>query len=250
MIRQSCGGRLGFSSGTRADGGETPDQRHALHVNDLAKTSAFARLRDEIIWRSRPDPGERVLDLGAGTGLLALGVARGVAHVIAIDSSPAVCQLLEAKAAELLITNVEVVVADARQLPLPDSSVDLALSNYCLHHLSDADKLIALHELVRVLRPGGRLVFGDMMFRIGLRSARDRRVLLRLALAMVRSHPVSGSRRLLVNVAKTIFAPSEHPASVEWWQQALTDCGFGEVQVTALEHEGGIASARRATRGS
>lgn len=225
------------------------DEQHAGHVSALAETPGFARLRDQILSRAQPAEGERALDIGAGTGLLALAVAPSVAHVTAIDSSPAVCGLLEARARELGIGNVEAVVADARKLPLPDASLDLVVSNYCLHHVTDADKLVALGEIARVLRPGGRLVFGDMMFRVGFRTARDRRVVTRLAFSMVRRHP-AGWLRLLKNVKNTLVAPAEHPASVEWWQRALTDTGFVEVEVTALEHEGGIASARRPAPGA
>jgi SAM-dependent methyltransferase len=221
------------------------DERHARHIDELAQTPGFARLRDQILSRAEPAKSHYALDLGAGTGLLALAVAPKVAHVAAVDSSPAVCRRLEARARELAITNVSVVVADARNLPMPSSLIDLALSNYCLHHLSDADKLVALHELARVLRPGGTLVVGDMMFNMGLRTKRDRRILAHLAIAMVRNHP-AGLLRLLSNVTKTLVAPSEWPASVEWWDRALRDSGFCEVHVEALEHEGGIAWARRA----
>ncbi len=152
--------------------------------------------------------------------------------------------MLEERCKDLGVTNLDVVVADARRLPLPDASIDLAVSNYCLHHITDAEKLVALRELARVLRPGGRLVFGDMMFNVGFRTARDRRVVGRLALRMVLRHP-AGILRLLNNVVKTVFAPSERPASVEWWRKAIADSGFSDVEVVALEHEGGIASARR-----
>lgn len=235
--------RAGTRIGRDARGGS--DERRARHVSALAQSPGFERLRNEILARAQPLAGDRVLDVGAGTGLLALTVAPSVARVTAVDNSPAVCRLLQANATDRAITNVDVVVADARSLPLAGSSIDLALSNYCLHHLSDADKLVALQELARVLSPGGRLVFGDMMFRVGLRTARDRRVIARLAIAMLRSHP-AGVLRLLNNVRKAIFAPSERPASVEWWERALLRSGFCDVQVVALEHEGGIASARRA----
>lgn len=219
------------------------DQRHASHVDELAGSRGFERLRDELLSRTQPTAEDRVLDLGAGTGLLALAVAPRVAHVTAVDSSPAVSRLLEAKARQLAITNLTVTVADARSLPLANSSIDLAVSNYCLHHVSDEDKLVALRELARVLRPGGRLVLGDMMFNIGFRTARDRRVVANLATSMLRSHP-AGFLRLLINVVKTLFAPSEHPASAEWWARALNESGFAGVSVEALEHEGGIACAR------
>jgi len=220
------------------------DQRHAAHIDQLADSAGFGRLRDELLSRAQPTAEDRVLDLGAGTGLLALAVAPMVAHVTAIDNSPAVSRLLEAKARQLAITNVTMIVADARNLPLESSSIDLAVSNYCLHHVTDEDKLVALRELARVLRPGGRLVLGDMMFNIGFRTARDRRVVAHLAISMLRRHP-AGVLRVLINVAKTLFAPSEHPASVEWWERALNESGFSSVRVEALEHEGGIACARR-----
>lgn len=221
------------------------DERHARHVDELAHTPGFARLRDDIISRAEPAKSHRVLDLGAGTGLLALAVAPNVSHVTAVDVSPAACRMLEARARELAITNLSVLVADARNLPITSSSIDLALSNYCLHHLSDADKLVALHELARVLRPEGQLVLGDMMFKVGLRTKRDRRILAHLGLSMLRSHP-AGVLRLLRNIVRTLIAPSERPASVEWWEQALRDTGYTNVRVVALKHEGGIACAQRA----
>ena len=60
-----------------------------------------------------------------------------------------------------------------------------------------------------------------MMFNVGFRTARDRRVVAHLAFARLRDHPAAGLRRLLINAVKTIIAPSEHPTSVESWEQAL-----------------------------
>lgn len=240
QIRSRTGAKIGHGSQ------ESRDEQHARQIGVLAQSQGFVRLRDEIITRAAPTAGERVLDVGAGTGLLALAVAPSVAHVTAVDSSPAVCRMLEANSKDLALTNVDAVVADARALPLPDASIDLALSNYCLHHISDADKVVALRELARVLRPGGRLVLGDMMFNVGFRTPRDRRVVAHMAFAMVRRRP-AGILRLVRNVVRTIVAPAERPASVEWWEQALAGGGFCDVRVVALEHEGGIACARRAT---
>jgi SAM-dependent methyltransferase len=123
--------------------------------------------------------------------------------------------------------------------------MDVVVSNYCLHHLSDADKRRASAEIRRVLRPGGRLVFADMMFRVGLASRRDRSVLALMVKRMVRHGP-SGVLRPLKNAIRIVGGRGEHPASVEWWREALIELGFTDGTVLALEHEGGIAVARKA----
>jgi len=87
------------------------------------------------------------------------------------------CDYLAAKARSADLGNIDCVVASAVSLPLVDATVDLIVSNYSFHHLSDEDKHRALAEIRRVLRPGGRLVSGDMMFRVSLGEARDRRVI-------------------------------------------------------------------------
>jgi SAM-dependent methyltransferase len=216
------------------------------HVGDLeqmAESPGFLRLRDSIIELAGLRPEDRVLDIGAGTGLLALAAAPRVEHVHALDVSPAMCEYLQSKLASLAITNVEVSVDTATELPLPDGSVDLVLSNYCFHHLSDAEKDVALGEIRRVLRPGGRLVFGDMMFRLSVTDPRDRKVIALLVKRIIRHGP-AGLLRLAKNGARIAAGRWEHPADVDWWREALVRSGFTGVEVTALEHEGGIGSAR------
>lgn len=213
-------------------------------MEQLAQTPGFLSLREQIISLAHLDPGDRALDVGAGTGLLTLAAAPGVGHVTALDISPAMCRYLETKLASLPTVNVDVLVGNAAELPLADGSVDVVLSNYCLHHLRDADKRRALAEARRVLRPGGRIVIGDMMFRIGLGDARDRALIGRFVGTMLRSGP-AGVLRLLTNIFRLMAGRGEHPASVDWWHQALEDAGFAEVTVRTLDHEGGIAQARR-----
>jgi ubiquinone/menaquinone biosynthesis C-methylase UbiE len=216
---------------------------HVGHVEALTDTPGFRKLRKEILGLARLSPEDRVLDIGAGTGLLSLAAAPRVRHVSALDISPAMCRQLEAKLATLPADNVEVLVGDATALPLADRSADVVLSNYCFHHVSDADKRVALEEIRRVLRPGGRLVFGDMMFRVGLRGTRDRALIMRFVRAMLRRGP-AGILRLVKNALRIVSGRGEHPASVEWWQGALQEAGFSSVSVWPLDHEGGIAVAR------
>jgi ubiquinone/menaquinone biosynthesis C-methylase UbiE len=218
--------------------------KHVENAERLAATPAFLALRDEILALARLRPSHRVLDVGAGTGLLALAAAPHVAHVSALDISPAMCRRLEAKLATAGVANVEVLTGSATGLPLTDGAVDVVVSNYCLHHLTDSEKLAALAEVRRVLSPGGRLVFGDMMFAVSLGDRRDRAVIARVVKRMLARGP-AGLARLFRNALRVLIGRGEHPAPVAWWREALGAAGFEQVSVRELAHEGGIASALR-----
>jgi ubiquinone/menaquinone biosynthesis C-methylase UbiE len=215
------------------------DDRVAV-VDELARTPGFQRLRAELITVAELQGDDHVLDVGAGTGLLALAAAPRVRRVTAIDISAPVCDELRRRVAASQLDNVDVRVADAVDLPLADNSVDVALSNYCLHHLPNDQKIKAFAEIARVLRPGGRFVLGDMMFEISLRASRDRTVLTRFARAMLRRGP-AGIIRLARNAGRLLVGRSEHPASVEWHADALKRTGFVDVSTRALANEGGVA---------
>ena len=96
---------------------------------------------------------------------------------------------LRTKAASAGLDNIQAAVASAVSLPLVDESADLVVSNYCFHHVDEDDKRRALHETMRVLRPGGRLVFGDMMFDLALGDLRNRAVIADKVRAMLRKGP-------------------------------------------------------------
>ena len=150
---------------------------HVVHAEQVARGEGFQRLRDRILELAAPRADETVVDVGAGTGLLTLALAERVERVWAIDISSSMGEYLRAKTASAELSNVEIVAATAVSLPLVDDSADLVVSNYCFHHLDDRGKSQALAEAHRVLRSGGRLVFGDMMFRVSVVDARDRRVI-------------------------------------------------------------------------
>lgn len=218
--------------------------RHVECAELLARSSAFSELQEAILARAEIAPHERVVDLGAGTGLLTIPAAERADRVWAIDISDAMSDYVATKAHSADVENVVPVVASVVSLPLVDDSVDVAISNYCFHHLRDADKLTALREVHRVLRPGGRLVFADMMFTIGLGNGRDRAVLGRKIKALLARGP-AGAWRLARNAVRWLLRRWEKPARPEWWRDALEQSGFVDVSVEPLEHEGGLAWARK-----
>ena len=217
---------------------------YVAHAETVARTDGFRGLRDRILEIAAPQAGEVAVDIGSGTGLLSLPLAREVEQVWALDIAPQMCEYVRAKAASAGLENVEVAPASAVSLPLVDASADLVVSNYCFHHLSDPDKITALREIHRVLRPGGRLVFGDMMFRVSVADKRDRQVVLSKIVEMLRRGP-AGVLRLLKNVLRFAGRRWERPARGDWWAGALKETGFERISVSVLEHEGGIAQAHR-----
>lgn len=120
----------------------------------------------EGAWRPRlvrevlaGQPGD-VLDMGCGTGTLAIAMARapGNARITGIDGDPEILQLARGKEGSEAIEFVEG-LADA--LPCPDGSFDRVVCSLLLHHLEPEVKRAALAEARRVLRAGGRLHVAD-----------------------------------------------------------------------------------------
>ncbi len=209
----------------------------------VARSDGFRELRERILVLAEPLETDTIVDVGSGTGLLSLAFAERVERVWAIDSSRAMGEYLGTKAASATLKNIETVLASAVSLPLVDASADIVVSNYCMHELLDTDKLRALAEAKRVLKPGGRLVIGDMMFSLRAMQARDRGVVLD-KLRRLAGRGLPGLWRVVKNVARLAGGRWEHPANAAWWQRALSEVGFERVQIEILEHEGGIASAR------
>jgi arsenite methyltransferase len=140
------------------------------HLSDDERAELLRGLgatRDRVLDGARLEPGDDVLDLGAGTGLLTFGAHEriGDGWVFAVDPSVDVLEELLRGAHEASLSGVMYLIGDAEVVPLPDESVDAAVMRSVLMYVEDIR--VAAVELHRVLRPGGRVSLYEPINRKG-----------------------------------------------------------------------------------
>ena len=109
-------------------------------------------------------PGESVLDVGCGTGTLAImakAKAGAGGEVHGVDAAPEMIEVAREKAAKRRV-DVQFRVGLIEELPFPDDEFDIVLSTFMLHHLPDDLKRQGFAEIHRVLKPGGRFLAVDL----------------------------------------------------------------------------------------
>lgn len=226
--------------------GHTWDKRVTQWHSHVTSSPAFDKVRSQLLAESAPGQSDDCVDLGAGTGFLTTELAPMVRSVLAVDISPEMARSLAEEARMSGLDNVRSEVADLNDLALEPESADLIVSNYALHHLSNDDKRALVAKAARWLRPGGRLVLADMMFGRGA-TPRDRKILRQKITALAAKGP-GGWLRIARNLARYgLDIGDEHPASPEFWQDALRDAGFINVAFDPVFAEAGIVRGVRRT---
>ncbi|WP_083682751.1 class I SAM-dependent methyltransferase [Paenibacillus sp. FSL A5-0031] len=123
------------------------------------RESAF---KNKLIRQIQVDPGQRVLDLGCGTGTLTLLLKQAYpkAEVTGLDIDPNVLRIAEKKAENIGI-DIKFNQGMSFELPYPDHSFDRVITSLMFHHLTLENKLRTLNEAFRILKPQGELHIAD-----------------------------------------------------------------------------------------
>ena len=130
-------------------------------TNDLLSFYQSRLWRKALTKTVDPKPGERVLDIAAGTGTSSMALKREGVEVVAADFSKGMLEEGKRRYPEL-----EFVFADAMKLPFKDCEFDVVTMSFGLRNVSDHK--VALAEFLRVLKPGGRLVICEFSHVSGL----------------------------------------------------------------------------------
>jgi putative AdoMet-dependent methyltransferase len=146
------------------------DKWAETYDNDIFDTSrpdqftfrGYRRVLEKVVEYADLDSNHytRILDIGIGTGNLACLFLPCGLEVTGIDPSPEMMKICRRKHPE-----IPVILGDFLGIPLPPKSIDLIVSSYAFHHLTAEEKTGAAQVMKRVLRPGGRIVIADLMFR-------------------------------------------------------------------------------------
>ena len=213
-------------------------RRAASWDHGAGNNPGLVKVVERVLSEADPAPDTFAVDLGCGSGQVTLALAKRCRNVLGVDVSEKMIALLLENAARKGVSNIEGRAVPIERLGLPESSVDLVVSNYALHHLRDRDKQIAVDEAFKWLRPGGKLVIGDMMFGRG-GDARDRQIIGSKLSYLVRKGP-GGWWRIVKNGGRFVLRFQERPVSMSAWAAMFAKAGFTEIAALPVVNEAAV----------
>ncbi len=203
-------------------------------VNDVLSMGQTRRWRRIVVDAVGAEPGQRVLDLAAGTGTSSEPYADAGIDVVACDFS-----LGMLKVGKRRRPDIDFVAGDATNLPFADNSFDACTISFGLRNVNEPKK--ALAEMLRVTRPGGRLVIAEFSQpTVALWRTTYTEYLMRALPAIARR--VSSNPDAYVYLAESIRAWPDQDRLAAW----IGDSGWNDVAYRNLN--GGIVAVHRATK--
>ncbi len=213
-------------------------RRAASWDHGAGDNPGLLKVVERVLSEADPSPESFAVDLGCGSGQVTLALAKRCRTVVGVDVSEEMIALLLENAEREGVSNVDGRAVPIERLGLPESSVDLVVSNYALHHLRDRDKQTAVNEAFKWLRPGGMLVIGDMMFGRG-GDARDREIIGSKLTLLFRQGP-GGWWRIIKNSGRYLVRFQERPVSMSAWAAMFNKAGLIDVQAIPVVNEAAV----------
>lgn len=146
------------------------DQYHWIKDYDegMRKTTRlrYDETLSRVLERASIKDDDKVLDIGTGTGNLAVKFLERGCQVIGIDPSVELLKLAELKVKEWKgHFQIRLCEDPFLQIPFPEQTFNIIASTYSIHHISDEVKRLSIQEMKRVLKPNGQVIIADVMFK-------------------------------------------------------------------------------------
>jgi len=219
----------------------TAEARHA--TGKARSTAGLEKVTAAVVAAARVQPGDRVIDLGCGSGQVSLELAERGAHVLAVDGHQALVSQLNQIAQARSLPGLEVLTRPLDSLSLPVRSTDVIVTSYAMHRLRDTDKQRLVAAAYHWLRPGGTLIVADMMFGRGTTS-QDRAIIKSKIRSLARKG-IGGWWRIAKNSYRYLIQVKEHPVSISAWTAMFARAGFTGITASRIVNEAGLVLARR-----
>lgn len=203
----------------------------------LGSIGFHRELLNLIVRNARLKTGDKILDVGCGTGLLSLKLLQNSdCSVIGVDYSPEMMGIFETKIKKLKLKDrVSIELMDVRALKFKDHTFDRVVSSVTLHHL--VEKLPALRKIFRVLKPGGIFILGEIdMDTTGKHTDAKRLerildVLKQEWIPALKDAGIEAFSKMFDNGKKHILNQGEYCLSLKQWAGLCRKAGFGSVAI-------------------